>query len=169
MFKIDRNQPQPGGFLKQPGIYASVITVQKEITCTAAGDAKIRLAFETDLGTAYDDYINVESLWWKLNALLLAVDPDGSKIPIKDGVNVDLSTTAAFADFLKKFNGMAASFAYYEEEFAKRDGSKGTAWRVRLLDPRRAPNEQLSKKIMAMVLPAPSPVITPEEPDEVPF
>jgi hypothetical protein len=167
MFKPDRNAPANGGYLKQAGIFAAVIRFPEEIECMQSGETKIRLRFETEHGTATDDFINMEKLWWKLNVLLAAADPTGTLIPISDGADVDFSHEKNFIAFVKHFDGKAVRFAHFEESYTKKDGTTATSWRVRPLDPRKHHAEQLTKKALAQVTdPAPA---QPEEPDEIPF
>ena len=167
MFKPDRNAAAPGGYLKQAGIFAGTISFPDEIECTPKGETKIRLRIETDAGTATDDYINSEKMWWKLNVLLASVDPTGTVIPVNDGADLDFSKEQAFIAFVRHFDGKSLSFAHYEETYTKRDGTQGTSWRVRPLDPRKKPSEQLTKAVLALINTA-APA-TPEDPDEIPF
>ena len=167
MFKPDRNAPTAGGYLKQAGIFAGTIVYPDEIKSSSRGESIVRLKIETDAGAATDDYINAEKMWWKLNYLLAAVDPDGTKIPVADGADLDFSKEGNFIAFLRHFDGKTLSFAHFEETYTKKDGTQGTSWRVRPLDPRKKPTEQLPKAILALIAsPAPA---TQEEPDEIPF
>ena len=106
-------------------------------------------------------------MWWKLNVYLAAIDPEGTKIPIKDGEDLDFSKDANFIKFVRTFEGHRIAFALWEETYQKTDGTDGTAWRLRPLDPRKGSLEQLPAKIRAQIQSAKP--ATPEEPDEIPF
>jgi hypothetical protein len=166
MFKADRNAAPPSSFIKTPGVYSGTIQIPKEMDCTSKGDLRIKVEFVTPSGEKVtDDYINLESMYWKLNVLLGAADPDGTKIKIVDGENLDFSQNQRFIDFLKKFQDCEISFAVFTETFTKKDGSEGTAIRVKPLDPRRGMN-QLPPKARAQIEAA---KLAAEGPDEVPF
>ena len=166
MFTPDRNATIPGGFLRETGIFAGTIVFPDEIDCNQRGETRVRLKFETDAGTATDDYINAENLWWKLNVLLAAADPEGKLIPVTDGAGLDFSKNQNFIAFLKHFDGKRITFAHYEETFTKRDGTQGTSWRARPLDPRKKPESQIPKAILGLIN---APKTQPTEPDEIPF
>ncbi len=166
MFKIDRNAAPESSWIKPPGIYSGTIKFPAEIECTPKGETKIRLEFVTESGAkATDDIINAESLWWKLNVLLAAADPDGSKINIPNGQSADFSKNSNFIEFVRKFDGLAVTFAVYLETYQKKDGSQGTATRLRPMDPRKG-RTQLPAKALEQIKKAEDEA---EGPDEVPF
>lgn len=166
MFKIDRNAPAPSAYLKTPGIYRGTIVFPKELECTPKGETKIRLEYITESGDkASDDFINSDKMHWKLNVLLAAVDPAGTKINVKDGADFDFTKDQNFINFLKQFDGHQLSFVGFTETYQKKDGSEGQAYRVRPLDPRKG-RTQIPQKVLDQIKAA---EIAAEGPDEVPF
>lgn len=166
MFKIDRNAGPQGTYIKTAGIYSGTIAFPKTIECTPKGDTKVSLQYTTEDGaTASDDFINIEKMWWKLNVLLAAVDPDGTKIKVGDGHEVDLTKGQEFINLLKQFDGHTLKFAVWPETYQKHDGTQGTAYRVRPMDPRKT-TAQLPPVARDAIKAA---IAAAEGPDEIPF
>ena len=66
---------------------------------------------------------------------------------------------------MPKFDGLAVTFAIYLESYQKKDGSQGTATRLRPMDPRKG-KMQLPVKALEQIKKAEEEA---EGPDEVPF
>lgn len=166
-FTINRKARQ-SSLITRSGIYGGKVVVPVETVCMPKGELKVRLEFVTsDGGKVYDDYINMPSLWWKLNYLIAACDPD-AKLFGADGEQADFSTSKSFEAFIRKFDGLSLSFAVYTEEYEKRNGDKGTAYRVRPLDPLIPASKQLTSKVLAQIQEA-ALSVDDDGPDEVPF
>lgn len=166
MFKVDRNAVSKGTYIRTAGIYSGTIAFPKTIECTPKGDTKVSLQYTTENGeTATDDFINIEKMWFKLNVLLAAVDPDGTKITVGDGDVMDLTKGQEFISFLKQFDGHTLKFAVWPEKFQKQDGTQGTAYRVKPMDPRKT-TAQLPPNARDAIKAA---QLAAEGPDEVPF
>jgi hypothetical protein len=163
-FKINRKE-SGSQYIRTPGIWAGKIVFPSEIDCTPKGDTRVRLEYVTVNGERVtDDYINKESVWWRINVLIAAIDPDGKKFGA-DGVELDFTKDQNFITFLRALDGIDIKFATWTETYKKGDGSEGTAVRVKPLDPKRG-RKQIAPAALAQIEAAEK---AAEGPDEVPF
>lgn len=136
MFKVDRASASVKSFEK-PGTYAVEI-VKAEPAMTAKGDDLVKLVFRSEDGCVVsDNFLNRESVWWRLNALLAACP----KIRVDDGTELDLTKRQVFQDFLAQFVGQRVQIRLEEETYVK-DGEQKKTLRVKKYVPAEGADEE---------------------------
>jgi hypothetical protein len=125
MFKIDRKSAEVRYF-ENPGQY-TVEIVKAEPGLTAKGDNIVTLSLRSDDGClATDNFLNKESVYWRVNALLAAVP----EVTIPEGAEYDFSKRQVFNDFFNLFIGKKVDIKLEPETYVK-DGAEKTILRVK--------------------------------------
>ena len=116
LFKVDRASASAKSF-DAPGIY-SVEVVKAEAALTTKGEDTVKLVFRgADGSVASDSFLNRESVWWRLNALLAACP----LVTIDEGKEIDFSKAKVFQEFLLQFVGQKLKIKLEEETWVKED------------------------------------------------
>ena len=116
LFKVDRASASAKSF-DAPGIY-SVEVVKAEAALTTKGEDTVKLIFRgADGSVASDSFLNRESVWWRLNALLAACP----LVTIDEGKEIDFSKAKVFQEFLLQFVGQKLKIKLEEESWIKED------------------------------------------------
>ena len=116
LFKVDRASASAKSF-DAPGIY-SVEVIKAESSLTTKGEDTVKLVFRgADGSVASDSFLNRESVWWRLNALLAACP----LVEIPEGKELDFSKAKIFQEFLGQFVGQKLKIKLEEETWVKED------------------------------------------------
>lgn len=116
LFKVDRASASAKSF-DGPGIY-SVEVIKAESSLTTKGEDTVKLIFRSaDGSVASDNFLNRETVWWRLNALLAACP----LITIDEGKEIDFSRAKIFQEFLGQFVGAKLKIKLEEESWIKED------------------------------------------------
>lgn len=116
LFKVDRASASAKSF-DAPGIY-SVEVVKAESSLTTKGEDTVKLVFRgADGSVASDSFLNRESVWWRVNALLAACP----LVTISEGQELDFSKAKIFQEFLGQFVGQRVKIKLEEESWIKED------------------------------------------------
>jgi hypothetical protein len=114
LFKVDRASASTKSF-DAPGIY-SVEIIKAESSLTTKGEDTVKLIFRgADGSVASDNFLNRESVWWRLNALLAACP----FVEIPEGQELDFSKARIFQEFLGRFVGAKCKIKLEEETWVK--------------------------------------------------
>jgi hypothetical protein len=125
MFKIDRKSAEVKYF-NNPGQY-TVEIVKAEPGLTSKGDGIVTLSLRSDDGClATDNFLNKESVYWRVNALLAAVP----EVTIPEGSEYDFSKRQVFVDFFSLFIGKRVDIKLEAETYVK-DGAEKTILRIK--------------------------------------
>ena len=116
LFKVDRASASAKSF-DAPGIY-SVEVVKAEAALTTKGEDTVKLLFRgADGSVASDSFLNRESVWWRVNALLAACP----LVTIDEGKEIDFGKAKVFQEFLGQFVGQRVKIKLEEETWVKED------------------------------------------------
>lgn len=116
LFKVDRASASTKSF-DAPGIY-SVEIIKAEASLTTKGEDTVKLVFRgADGSVASDSFLNRESVWWRLNALLAACP----LVTIDEGKEIDFGKAKVFQEFLAQFVGQKLKIKLEEESWIKED------------------------------------------------
>ena len=116
LFKVDRSSASTKSF-DAPGIYSTEI-VKAEAALTTKGEDTVKLIFRGEDGSvASDNFLNRETVWWRVNALLAALP----LIKISEGQELDFSKAKVFQDFVSQFVGQKVKIKLEEETWVKED------------------------------------------------
>ena len=124
-FKVDLTESNRPERFTEEGDYSVVIDgVEKSLT--SQGFEKVVLTFkDVKNRQVRDDLLNKETVFWKLNQLIIAT---GIKVP--HGTEYDFSKSGEFFNFVKSFVGMKLNINLKADTYTNKDGEVKTAFKV---------------------------------------
>ena len=127
MFKVNRKEAS-ARYIDAEGEYTVAIHKIEE-TLDSKGRELVTITYKTDDGASINDrFINQDTVWWRVNALVAATNPD-----IPDNTEVDFANKrGSFAEFIAKMLGLRLNIVVKSEEYTK-DGEKKSILRVKTL------------------------------------
>lgn len=136
MFKVNRKEAS-ARYIDAEGEYTVAIHKIEE-TLDTKGRELVTVTYKTDDGASINDrFINQESVWWRVNALVAATNPE-----IPDNTEVDFANKrGAFGEFIAQMLGHRLNIVCKYEEYTK-DGEVKKILRVKNLKqvPQAKPN-----------------------------
>lgn len=129
MFKVNRKEAS-ARYIDTEGNH--VVAIHKiEETLDTKGREVVVVTFKTDDGASINDrFLNQENVWWRVNSLVAATNPD-----IPDDTEVDFANKrGSFAEFIAKMLGLKLEIVCKYEEYQK-DGEAKKILRVKNMKP----------------------------------
>jgi hypothetical protein len=125
MFKVDRKAAEITRIETEGEHEVTVHKVEEQLD--SRGREIALVTFRTDSGGLLTDrFLNQESVWWRVNALVSATDA-----PIDDGTEVDFAgKRGSFAEFISAMIGLRLVIVTRFEEYQK-DGETKRILKVR--------------------------------------
>lgn len=129
MFKVNRKEAS-ARYIDAEGEYTVVIHKVEE-TLDTKGRELVTITYKTDDGASINDrFINQENVWWRVNSLVAATNPD-----IPDNTEVDFANKrGSFAEFIARMLDHRLNIVCKFEEYQK-DGETKKILRVKNLKP----------------------------------
>jgi hypothetical protein len=124
-FKVDLNASDRPERFNQEGDY--LVTVQGvERNLTPQGFEKAVITFSDEKNrTIKDDLLNKETVYWRLNQLIIA-----SGLKVSNGTEIDFSKSGEFFNFVKQFVGMKITISLKSESYTNKDGEAKSVLKV---------------------------------------
>jgi hypothetical protein len=124
MFKVDRASAIAKPFPAAGKYEVSVVKVEEAIT--TKGEDQVILTLRNEDGCVVSDrFLNRESVYWRVNALLAATN-----LEIPEGTEIDFSKRGQFGEFLSRFVGEKVGIQLEEESYFK-EGETKTVLKVK--------------------------------------
>lgn len=124
-FKVDLTASDRPERFTNEGDY-SVVIENVEKALTQQGFEKATLTFKDSKNrVAKDDILNKETVYWRLNQLLIAT---GMKVP--NGTEYDFTKSGEFFNFVKSFVGMKLTISLKSEAYTNKDGEQKSILKV---------------------------------------
>lgn len=127
-FIVNRAEAETKAFTT-PGTYTVSIASAKDGPLDRNGDPVTNVAFRGEAGEIISDrYQAKPNQIWKLQKLVAVTN-----LPIDDGEEFDFSRPGALTSFLDRFVGQRLRITIESESYTKKDGSEGSAMRIRAM------------------------------------
>lgn len=125
MFKVDRKAAEVARIETEGEHEVTIHKVEEQLD--SRGREVAIVTFRNDEGgTLNDRFLNQESVWWRVNALVSATDA-----PVSDGTEVDFAgKRGSFAEFIAAMIGLRLVIVTRFEEYVK-DGETKRILKVR--------------------------------------
>ena len=124
-FKVDLTAgDRPERFNAEGDYVVTIESVEQQMT--PQGFEKALIVFKDDKNrTAKDDLLNKDTVYWRLNQLIIA---SGMKVP--NGAEFDFSKSGEFFNFVRSFVGMRVGISLKTESYTGKDGEQKSVLRV---------------------------------------
>lgn len=129
MFKVNRKEAS-ARYIDTEGWH--IVTVHKvEENLDSKGREVAVVTFKAESGATINDrFLNQENVWWRVNSLVAATNPD-----IPDDTEVDFANNrGSFAEFIAKMLGLKLDIQCKFEEYQK-DGETKKILRIKAMQP----------------------------------
>ena len=124
-FKVDLTAgDRPERFNAEGDYVVAIESVEQQMT--PQGFEKAVIVFKDDKNrTAKDDLLNKDTVYWRLNQLIVA-----SGMKVENGSEMDFSKRGEFFNFVKSFVGMKLTVTLKNDSYVNKDGENKTILKV---------------------------------------